>query len=165
MGHVQTIDKIDFSVITVSDTRTEDDDVSGARAIELIKAKGYSISDYMIVKDDSENITQAIEIGLAGADCVFLTGGTGLSGRDVTIEAVKKLDGKEIRGFGELFRYLSFEEIGSRALLSHAMAMLLNRGNVNRIVVASPGSPNAVETALTGLLLPVIGHLLWEARR
>lgn len=163
-GH--EIKDIDFAVITVSDTRNEDTDISGKTAIERIEGEGYRVALYEIVKDDIVAVRSVFSRALEKADVIFFTGGTGIASRDMTVEGIKSMLLREIPGFGELFRYRSFEEIGARAMLSSACAGLVRRGEGNEmaVVFCVPGSPGAVRTALD-IILPAIGHIIWEARR
>jgi molybdenum cofactor biosynthesis protein B len=151
------------ALLTVSDTRSVEDDRSGALARRMVEAAGHQVADYRIVPDDPERIRQAVEEWLDADDCdaVVVNGGSGISTRDRTIEALGELMERKLDGFGELFRMLSFEQVGSRALLSRAL------GGVARAkpLFAIPGSPKAVALALERLILPELGHLLAELRR
>jgi len=150
-------------VITVSDTRTPETDTGGARVAELLIGAGHAVLGRSIVPDDADAIAEALraELGRDGVDAVILTGGTGIAPRDVTPEAVLPLLERVVPGFGELFRMLSFQEIGSAALLSRALAGLAS----GRVVFVLPGSRGAVQLAMVKLVLPEIGHLLGEARK
>ena len=155
--------RVTCAVITVSDTRTEDDDSSGRRIQELLRQAGHTVELYRILKDEPDLIRQAIANLPASVEAVILNGGTGLARRDTTFEAVAGLLDKEISGFGELFRVLSYEEVGAAAMLSRAIAGVIG----NRAVFSVPGSTKAVELAMTKLILPEIGHvvgLLRESR-
>ena len=154
---------IGCAVITVSDTRTLADDSGGALLCELLEGGGHRIALREIVKDESKAIRAALEAALARADCaaVLLTGGTGVAPRDVTPEAVAPLLERSLPGFGELFRSLSFAEIGAAALLSRALAGLA-RG---KPVFALPGSRAAIRLALERLILPELGHLVGEGAK
>jgi molybdenum cofactor biosynthesis protein B len=149
--------KVGCAVVTVSDTRTEATDTSGARIQELVRAAGHEIAAYRIVPDDPGLIRDALAPILTnpGVGVVFLTGGTGIASRDTTFEAVRALFEKEIEGFGELFRMLSFEAIGPAAMLSRACAGIV----AGKAVFSIPGSTAAVELALTRLALPQLGHI------
>jgi molybdenum cofactor biosynthesis protein B len=147
------------AVITVSDTRTEATDDSGALLVELLAKAGHRVALRRIVKDDVAQIRAALLAGLEEADAALLNGGTGISPRDVTLEAVEPLLDKPLPGFGELFRALSFQAIGSAAMASRALAGV--RGG--KPVVAMPGSPQAVQLAMERLVLPELGHLAAEA--
>ena len=156
-------ERVAACVVTVSDKRTLETDTGGARAAELLSAAGHSVVAREIVRDDAAAIAGALRAALAsdGVDAVILTGGTGVAPRDVTPEAVLPLLERVVPGFGELFRMLSYQEIGSAALLSRALAGLA-RG---RVVFALPGSRGAVQLAMEKLVLPELGHLLGEARK
>lgn len=152
-----------FAAITVSDTRTAEDDVAGRTLREKAESAGHRLESSALVPDDVAAIRRAVREMLAypGVDVVVLTGGTGLSPRDVTIEAVEPLLDRHIDGFGELFRMLSWQQVGAAAMLSRAVAGLIG----GRAVFALPGSPKAVALALDQLILPEAGHLISQARR
>jgi molybdenum cofactor biosynthesis protein B len=147
----------------VSDTRTLETDTGGALVVALLEEAGHLVTDRRIVVDDVGSIREAVALGLDAEACgaVVLTGGTGVAPRDVTPEAVRPLLDRELPGFGELFRMLSYEEIGSAALLSRAFAGL--RGP--KAVFALPGSRNSVRLAMTKLVLPELGHVVGEGAR
>lgn len=150
-------------VVTVSDTRNEDTDSSGRAIIESLQAAGHHLVGRVIVRDDPDLIRRTIEEQLEGGDAqvVISTGGTGITSRDNTIEAVNGLLEKRLDGFGELFRTLSYEQIGPSAIMSRATAGLA----AGRIVVALPGSERAVRLAMEKLLLPELGHLVQQASK
>jgi len=149
------------AVITVSDTRTPETDTGGDRVAELLVGGGHPVVSREIVPDDPERIAGALRAQLAreGVRAVILTGGTGVAPRDVTPEAVEPLLDRVIPGFGELFRALSYADVGSAALLSRALAGLAS----GRVVFVLPGSRGAVTLAMEKLVLPEIGHLAAEA--
>lgn len=152
--------RLRVAVITVSDTRTAESDDSGKLLRRLLEEAGHELASYALVKDERPSIAKALEEALAGpAQAVVLNGGTGISPRDVTIEAVEPLLDKTLPGFGELLRSLSFREIGSAAMLTRAIAGVA-RG---KPVFALPGSPAAVTIAMERLVLPELGHLAGEA--
>jgi molybdenum cofactor biosynthesis protein B len=150
-------------VITVSDTRTEETDASGRAIVDLLTFAGHRIVGRRIVTDDQHLVRGAIEQQLENADvqAIITTGGTGITSRDGTYEVVAQLLQKRIDGFGELFRMLSYEEIGAAAMLSRACAGLA----AGRVVVSLPGSEAAVRLALARLLIPELGHMVREASR
>lgn len=151
-------------IITVSDTRTFDTDKSGKLMIDLLEQSGHQIMDYVIVKDETEEIREAIMKGCNRDDIeVILTnGGTGIAQRDVTIETIQALLEKEMVGFGELFRMLSYQEdIGSAAILSRAIAGVIH----NKAIFSTPGSSGAVKLAMNKLILPEIGHVVRELKK
>jgi molybdenum cofactor biosynthesis protein B len=149
------------AVVTVSDTRTPETDTGGDRVAELLAAAGHPVVSREIVPDSAERIAAATRACLARDEvrAVILTGGTGVAPRDVTPEAVEPLLERLVPGFGELFRTLSYEDIGSAALLSRALAGLVG----GKLVFVLPGSRGAVKLAMERLILPEIGHLAAEA--
>ncbi len=156
-------DSIRCYVITVSDTRTEETDTGGRAVVDLLIAAGHTIAGRRIVKDEPSDVAALVKLQAASdrVDVVLTTGGTGITRRDSTFEAIDGILEKRLPGFGELFRMLSFQEIGPAAMLSRACAGTC-RG---KIVVAVPGSENAVRLALTRLLIPELRHLVSETRR
>ena len=142
--------------MTVSDTRTEADDTSGGRIRALLEENGHRVAFYRIVKDEPAQIARLLKDIPASVRAVVFNGGTGLARRDTTYEALAGLLEKEISGFGELFRMLSFEQIGSAAMLSRATAGVIG----GKIVFSVPGSTKAVELAMTKLILPELGHIV-----
>lgn len=148
-------------VVTVSDTRTLESDTGGALVAELLEGGGHRVLDRRIVPDEPGAIAAALDEALArdGCQAVVFTGGTGVAPRDVTPDAVEPRLGRIVPGFGELFRALSYQDIGSAALLSRALAGI-ERG---RVVFVLPGSRGAVRLAMEELILPEIGHLAAEA--
>jgi molybdenum cofactor biosynthesis protein B len=148
-------------VLTISDTRTEDTDTSGRAIVTLLTDAGHTIAGRAIVKDDADLVRGTIERHLASADvqAIITTGGTGITSRDSTYEAVSGLLQKRLDGFGELFRMLSYEQIGPAALMSRACAGLV----AGRIVVSLPGSEAAVRLAMERLLIPELGHMVQQA--
>ncbi|HET9661978.1 MAG TPA: MogA/MoaB family molybdenum cofactor biosynthesis protein [Thermomicrobiales bacterium] len=152
-----------IGIVTISDTRTLDDDTGGALIAELVGQSGHVVASRSIVRDDRDNIVSAI-LDLAGdpaVDVAISTGGTGIARRDVTYEAVSSILDRELAGFGELFRMLSWEEIGSAAMLSRATAGAIG----STAVFALPGSRNAIRLAMERLILPEIAHVVYEIRK
>ncbi|GEP80000.1 MogA/MoaB family molybdenum cofactor biosynthesis protein [Staphylococcus carnosus] len=153
---------IQCAVLTVSDTRTPETDKGGNLAKELLSEINVEIKPehYAIVKDDKQAITEQLQQWLAeDVDVIITTGGTGIAQRDVTIEAVTSLLSKEIEGFGELFRYLSYaEDVGTRALLSRAVAGTVGE----QLIFSVPGSTGAVKLAMNKLIKPELNHLIHE---
>ncbi len=150
------------AIVTVSDTRTEADDRSGHLIRTLLQESGHQVSFYQILKDDPDQITlhlQALSQDDA-VEAVIFSGGTGIAPRDNTYDAIERLLEKQLPGFGELFRWLSYQEIGSRAMASRAVA-----GTYRSCLVFSlPGSSNAVQLAMTALILPELPHLVRQLR-
>ena len=143
---------VNVAILTVSDTRTKATDTSGATAAELLTGAGHRIAERLIVRDDVDDIRAALKQWMsdAGVDAVVITGGTGITARDVTPEAVAPLVSKHIPGFGELFRALSFGEIGASTIQSRAGAAVCG----TTLVFLLPGSTAAVRLALERILLP-----------
>ena len=143
------------AILVTTDTRNPKTDESGKLAAEILTAAGHRARAPVLVPNDKDSIQSAIEEAMPNTDLILLTGGTGPSSRDVTLEAVRPLLEKELDGFGELFRRLSYDAIGTAAWISRATAGV--RKGV--ILVATPGSPDAVRLALEKVLLPELGHL------
>jgi molybdenum cofactor biosynthesis protein B len=151
-------------VITVSDTRDQNTDKSGKLMIELLEQEGHRVGEYVIVKDEEGPIRDEILKGCQNheIEVIITNGGTGIALRDVTIETVQKLFDKEMSGFGELFRMLSYQEdIGSAAILSRAIAGVIG----NKAVFSTPGSSGAVKLAMNKLILPELGHVVRELKK
>jgi len=148
-------------VMTISDTRTEKNDTGGRAIVELLEAAGHTVAARTIIKDDPELVRGTIERQLANPEVhvIITTGGTGITSRDSTYEAVSGLLQKKLDGFGELFRMLSYQEIGSAAMMSRALAGLA----AGHIVISLPGSEPAVRLAMERLVLPELGHLVQQA--
>jgi molybdenum cofactor biosynthesis protein B len=153
--------KVVTVVITVSDTRTPESDTGGALVAELLSGAGHCVALREIVKDEAAAIAGALQVALDRDDvqAVIFTGGTGVAPRDVTPDTIEPLLDRLVPGFGEFFRALSYEEIGSAALLSRALAGLV----AGRVVFVMPGSRGAVKLAMEKLVLPELGHLAAEA--
>jgi molybdopterin adenylyltransferase len=156
-------ERIRVAVLTISDTRTPETDTGGNVIVELMREAGHEISRREIVKDDAPRIAVILQGLLADAevDAVITTGGTGISARDTTYEVVSRVIDKRLDGFGELFRVLSYEEIGAAAILSRAIAGAAG----SKFVACLPGSTNAVHLAMEKLLVPEIPHVVFELRK
>lgn len=152
-----------FAVITISDTRDERTDRGGPYLVERLKAAGHTVPSTTIVRDEPTEIRSAVSTAVLDerVDLVLTTGGTGIAPRDVTVPTLEALFESTIPGFGELFRWLSYQEIGSASMLSRACAGMIG----GKVVVALPGSPKALRLALDALVLPEAGHLVSEARK
>jgi molybdenum cofactor biosynthesis protein B len=148
-------------VLTISDTRTEANDASGDAIAQALKNAGHEVKGRRIVRDDPERVREIVRAQLGRLDVIVTTGGTGISARDSTYEAIAGMLDKRLDGFGELFRMLSYAEIGTAAMLSRACA-----GTIARTAVfALPGSENAVRLAMTKLIVPEMGHIVRELRK
>jgi molybdenum cofactor biosynthesis protein B len=147
-------------VITCSDTRTTETDTSGYRIMHMLKDAGHSVIAYHLVKDEPTKIKAKIKAAVADkrVQAIIINGGTGISRRDSTFEAVDAMLEKRLDGFGEVFRYLTYQEIGSPAIMSRATAGIIK----GRVLFSTPGSENAVRLAMEKLVLPELGHLVKE---
>ena len=150
-------------VLTVSDTRTKETDRGGRIIIDALQRGGHSVQVYEIVKDDPLQIDHRLDKWLTAGqlDVIITTGGTGLSTRDTTVEVVACRLDKRIEGFGELFRMLSWDQVGPAAMLSGALGGLAGE----TLIFVLPGSPAAVELAMSRLIIPELPHMIWERRR
>lgn len=148
-------------VITVSTSRTADEDISGAVIKELSEAAKIPVTFYRVVPDKIEAIRMALQEALQTANCIVINGGTGVTHDDCTIEAVAPLLDKTLDGFGEIFRMLSYEDVGTRVILSRAVAGIIDR----RAVFCIPGSTPAVRLAMVKLILPEMRHIVTHANK
>lgn len=149
------------AVVTISDSRKEANDESGKLLIELIRGAGFEVGAYRVIPDEREQIQETVRELAQKVDFIVTTGGTGMSPRDVTVEACRPLLTKELEGFGDLFRLLSFQEIGSAAIMSRATAGAVGRA----MLFCLPGSKSAVRLATERLILPEIRHLISHIRK
>jgi molybdopterin adenylyltransferase len=147
--------KLRVGVVTTSDTRSAENDVSGRLVREMLEAAGHRVPYHKIVPDAPVQIISAIVQQLGELDALIVTGGTGIAPRDCTAEAVRGLLDTELEGFGELFRMLSYHEIGSAAFLSRAVAGVCE----GRFIAALPGAPAGCRLAMEKLILPELGHI------
>jgi len=150
-------------VITVSDTRTHETDTSGRAIEDLLAAAGHEVSGRTVVKDNPDLVRDTIirQLATPGVQAIITNGGTGISSRDSTFEAIDAMLHKRLDGFGELFRMLSYEQIGSAAIMSRACAGLAS----GRIIVSLPGSEAAVRLAMEKLLIPELPHMVQQANK
>lgn len=149
------------AVLTISDTRTPETDTSGRAIAALLEQAGHVVARRQMLRDEPDRVRAAVEADLGAVDAIITTGGTGITSRDSTYEALASLLEKRLDGFGELFRALSYEEIGSAAMMTRAMAGVARR----TVVFMLPGSENAVRLAMTKLIVPELGHVTRELRR
>lgn len=149
------------AVVTVSDTRTEKDDAGGQLIRERVEEAGHVVASYEIVPDEPVVLTDLAKALASQVEVALFSGGTGISRRDCTYEALSSVIEKPLPGFGELFRMLSYEEIGAGAMLSRAVAGVYGE----TLFFAMPGSPNAVKLAMDRLIVPELKHLVWEIAR
>jgi len=150
-------------VMTFTDTRDESSDKSGGILREMLLAAGHSIAGYRIVREDQSLMRQALTGWLQSAefDAVITNGGTGLTARDSTVEVARSLFNKEMEGFGEIFRLISYHQIGAAAMLSRACAGVAG----DKMLICLPGSSKAVRLATARLIVPQLPHMVWEIRR
>jgi molybdenum cofactor biosynthesis protein B len=156
-------EQVRVAVLTISDTRTPETDTGGNVIVDLMKEAGHEVPRREIVKDDAPLIEVFLQelLSDANVDAVITTGGTGISARDTTYEVVSRVIDKKLDGFGEIFRMLSYEEIGAAAILSRAIAGAAG----SKFVACLPGSTNAVRLATKKLLVPEISHVVFELRK
>lgn len=151
------------AVLTVSDTRSIETDRSGDLAVELLTAAGHRVTERAIVRDDPEEMTPLLSVWIASAEveAILITGGTGVARRDQTVDTVSRLLTREIPGYGELLRMLSYQEIGAAAMMSRAIGGLAGE----TVVLTMPGSTGGVRLAMERLVVPELGHLVYEGRK
>jgi molybdopterin adenylyltransferase len=156
-------DTVRVAVLTISDTRTPETDTGGDTIDELMRGAGHEVVERDIVGDDATRIrTELLDLlARSDVDAVITTGGTGISARDTTYEVVDRMLEKRLDGFGEIFRMLSYEEVGAAAVLSRAVAGAVG----DKLVACLPGSRNAVRLAVEKLLVPEIAHVVFELRK
>lgn len=152
-----------FALIVTSDTRTEKDDETGRIAVSLIEGDGHKVVHHTLVPNNEEKIRAEVQRMLLddSVAVVVTSGGTGIGSKDKTVAAVTPLMDKEMIGFGELFRRISYDEIGGAAIMSRATAGIAQ----GKLIFCLPGSRNAIKVALTKIILPNIGHMQWELSR
>ena len=148
------------AVVTLSDTRTVETDTAGKRIVDLLAADGHEVIDRRVIRDDADGLKKLLDelLGRQDIDAIVTTGGTGISRRDQAIDVIESVIELPLPGFGELFRMLSWQQVGSGALLSRATAGIAR----NKAIFALPGSPAAVDLAMTKLILPEIRHVLGQ---
>jgi molybdenum cofactor biosynthesis protein B len=160
--HAEQVTSVRCAILTISDTRTEATDTSGQLLRALLEADGHRVTRYRIVRDEIWQVRAVFVAWVTDdeVDAIITTGSTGVSPRDIAAEALLPLLDKRLDGFGELFRQLSFADIGSAALMSRAFAGVAN----GKLVFCLPGSPQACQLALHRLILPELRHLVWTVR-
>jgi molybdenum cofactor biosynthesis protein B len=152
-----------FALIVTSDTRTEKEDETGRIAVGLIEGDGHRVVSHTIVPNNEEKIRAEVERMLLddAVEVIVTSGGTGIGSKDRTVAAVAPLLEKEMPGFGELFRRISYDEVGGAAIMSRATAGIAN----GKLIFSLPGSRNAMKVALSKIILPNVGHMQWEINR
>lgn len=154
---------VTLAIVTVSDTRTPETDVNRQYIEQRMTELGHVVAAYRLIKDEPDQVAAALDelAALPDVRIILFNGGTGISPRDTTYDVISRLLEKTLPGFGELFRMVSYQEVGAAAMLSRATAGVYKR----TLVFSMPGSPNAVEVALEKLILPELNHLAWEVVR
>ena len=154
---------VNCAVLTISDSRTEQDDESGRLIMQKLNENGHQVMSYAILKNEAESIQKKIKelLEVEEVQVIITGGGTGASHRDVTVETITPIMEKRLDGFGELFRFLTYQEIGTGSIMSRAMAGVV-RG---KVIICLPGSLGAAELAMDKIILPEIGHMVREATR
>jgi molybdenum cofactor biosynthesis protein B len=154
------------AVITLSDSRTPDTDLSGKAIRDGLTSEGHVVASYDLIRDEPNQLQTLLDTLLprGDIDAILTTGGTGIARRDNTISVVERALTTVIPGFGELFRMLSYQSIGSGSLLSRAIAGIVNTADRRTLVVSMPGSTDAVTLAMSKLILPELKHLVWTLR-
>ncbi len=158
----QQVIEVNCAVITISDSRTVETDKSGKIIQDLLLESGFTIQEYQILQDEPQQILGLVQqlAQISNLDAIICNGGTGIAPRDTTYDVLSQILEKTLPGFGELFRWLSFQEIGSRAMASRAIAGTYQ----NKLIFSLPGSSNAVHLAMTQLILPEISHLTKQVK-
>ncbi|GAB4545054.1 MAG: MogA/MoaB family molybdenum cofactor biosynthesis protein [Anaerolineae bacterium] len=154
---------VTLGIVTVSDTRTPETDENGAYLKATFTALGHQIAGYQIIKDEPDQVEAALEqmVSIPAMQIVLFNGGTGIAPRDTTYDVLARKLHKTLPGFGEIFRMLSYQQVGAAAMLSRATAGVY-RG---KLIISTPGSPKAVRLAVESLILPELNHLAWEIAR
>ncbi len=152
--------RVKVMVVTVSDTRTKETDETGKIIVHALKEASHEVIDHIIMENTADPIKSFIERELVWyrTQVIIFNGGTGISSKDITVDIVEKMLDKKLDGFGEMFRYLSYKEIGTASILSRTMAGVAG----STLIICLPGSPKAAKLALEKLILPEIGHMIFE---
>ena len=154
---------VSCAVITISDTRTEQDDESGRLIMQKLSESGHEVISYCMLKNEAASIKEKISelLKMEELQVIITTGGTGVSSRDVTVDTIYPLLEKKLDGFGELFRFLTYHDIGTASIMSRSVAGVTK----GKVIICLPGSSNATSLAIDRIILPEIGHLVREATR
>ncbi|HYB79982.1 MAG TPA: MogA/MoaB family molybdenum cofactor biosynthesis protein [Thermoplasmata archaeon] len=161
--HLHGDRSLGFGVLSVSDTHTEQDDPSGHLARDLLQKAGHKVVHYTLVANSVADVRERLEpwLGEVGVEAAVTVGGTGVSSRDLTVNALDAMGGRKLEGFGEIYRSLSFDEVGPLAMISRASLFVIQ----GKPVFALPGSERAVRTAIEKLIVPAAVHLVEELER
>ena len=161
--HERSKKNVNVAIVVVSDSRTQDTDESGKVASDLLEKKGHTVVEHRLIGNDTDAIVNTLS-GLTNRtdiDVILTIGGTGISRRDITVDVLSPLMEKKLEGFGEMFRTMSFEQIGTGALMSRSTAGVIN----GKVVLCLPGSTAAIRLAVKKIVIPEIGHMVYEAAR
>ena len=153
--------KVRFSVIVCSSTRTKENDSSGQEIQQAIREAGHEITYYEVLKDDPEAIRSGVTDALKGSDALVISGGTGITSHDITIETVRSMSQKEMHSFSTIFALISYQQIGTSSIMSNSSAFLIDR----KPVFCLPGSPSGASLGVRGIVIREIDHILHEAGR
>jgi molybdenum cofactor biosynthesis protein B len=167
MGHREHQERsrknVNVAIVVVSDSRTQDTDESGKVASDLLEKKGHTIVEHHLIGNDRDAIANTLSemTNRADIDVILTIGGTGISKKDITVDVLSPLMEKKLEGFGEMFRTMSFKQIGAGALMSRSTAGVIN----GKVVMCLPGSTAAIRLAVKRIIIPEIGHMVYEATR
>lgn len=154
---------VTLAIVTVSDTRTPETDTNYMYLEERLEALGHTVEAYRIIQDEPDQVEAALHdlVAIPQVQVILFNGGTGISPRDTTYDVISRYLEKTLPGFGELFRMISYQQIGAAAMMSRATAGVYRQ----TVIVSMPGSNNAVKTAMENLIIPELNHLAWEVVR
>jgi molybdenum cofactor biosynthesis protein B len=161
--HERSRKNVNVAIVVVSDSRTQDTDESGKVASDLLEKKGHTIVEHHLIGNDRDAIANTLSemTNRADIDVILTIGGTGISKKDITVDVLSPLMEKKLEGFGEMFRMMSFRQIGAGALMSRSTAGVIN----GKVVMCLPGSTAAIRLAVRRIIIPEIGHMVYEATR
>jgi molybdenum cofactor biosynthesis protein B len=161
--HERSKKNVNVAIVVVSDSRTQDTDESGKVASDLLEKKGHTIAEHLLIGNDSDAIANTLSelTNRTDVDVILTIGGTGISRRDITVDVLSPLMEKKLEGFGEMFRTMSFKQIGTGALMSRSTAGVIN----GKVILCLPGSTAAIRLAVKRIIIPEIGHMVYEATR
>ena len=161
--HERSRKNVNVAIVVVSDSRTQDTDESGKVASDLLEKKGHTIVEHHLIGNDRDAIANTLSemTNRADIDVILTIGGTGISKKDITVDVLSPLMEKKLEGFGEMFRMMSFRQIGAGALMSRSTAGVIN----GKVGMCLPGSTAAIRLAVRRIIIPEIGHIVYEATR
>jgi molybdenum cofactor biosynthesis protein B len=161
--HERSKKNVNVAIVVVSDSRTQDTDESGKVASDLLEKKGHTIAEHLLIGNDNDAIVNTLSelTNRTDVDVILTIGGTGISKKDITVDVLSPLMEKKLEGFGEMFRTMSFRQIGAGALMSRSTAGVIN----GKVILCLPGSTAAIRLAVRRIIIPEIGHMVYEATR